>query len=393
MESVTGGSLRQLRARNRDRLLLLIRDQGPLHRAELARRAGLSRTTVSIIVTELLDAGKVIEVYPAADSPLSYDGRAGALLAVNPAVGTAVGIDFSYETVRVIVADLAHNVLSRKEADLRPDQSASANLALAVQLTEAALFQVDLDRSPLIGAGLGVPGPVDQTRREVGFSSNAASWVGAHAADELAGRLGVPVALDNTAHLGCLAESMWGAGVGYPSLIYLKLGFGVGGGFVIDGQIYRGVTGAAGELGHLTVDENGPSCRCGSRGCLEVYASVPAVLAALQPLFGRDVSLPVVLATARDGNRAVCRVLADTGQVLGNAMASVCNLLNPGRIIVGGDLAAAGDVLLDPLREALGRRALQIVANSVEVVPGELGQDAGALGGVALVLRELGRDR
>lgn len=393
------GSLRALREGNQVQLLTLLREHGPMHRAELARRAGLSRTTVSTIVTDLLADGQIVErelddrpersrASPDGADRAPRDGRAGLLLTLNPSAGLALGVDFSYRQARVVLADLAHTVLAARGAELTPDQDWTANLDLAVSMAESALAEAGAARHRLIGAGLGVPGPIDQARHRVGFSSNATGWVGAHAADELAARLGTPVLLDNTCHLACLAESAWGAGHGCPDLIYLKLSYGVGSGLVIHGRIYRGAIGAAGELGHVTVHEEGPACRCGSRGCLEVYAGIPAVLAALRPLLGENVTVPEVLAAAAAGDRATRRVLADTGRVVGRAMASVCNLLNPGRVVIGGDLAAAGEVLLDPLRDALCRSALQIVGESLQVVPAALGDQAGALGGVALVLRE-----
>jgi predicted NBD/HSP70 family sugar kinase len=196
------------------------------------------------------------------------------------------------------------------------------------------------------------------------------------------------VSLDNTAHLASLAEVVWGAGRGAQNAMYLKLSHGIGAGFLFDGRIFRGAIGAAGEIGHLSVDENGPVCACGNRGCLELYAGVPAVLRSLTDTHGAGVSLPEVLNAAAAGDRICRRVLTDVGSLIGRVVGGTCNLLNLDRIIVGGDLAEAGDVLLEPMRAAIERHALPVASACVDVVPAQLGELAGALGGVALVFRE-----
>lgn len=238
----------------------------------------------------------------------------------------------------------------------------------------------------LIGIGIGVPGPVDQRNGLVGFASNSASWVGVDAC-QVAELLNAPVLLDNTSHLGSLGEVAWGAALGYDNVVYLKLSTGIGAGFVLNGSIFKGSIGAAGEIGHITVDKQGPGCRCGNRGCLEVYAGTSAIVDLSRPVLGPDATIFTFIQSAKQKDRTCIRILEDIGHIIGTAMAGVCNLLNPQRIVIGGDLVQAGDLLLDPLRFSLTRHALSIVGQSVEVVVRDLGEDAGALGGAALVLR------
>lgn len=379
--------MRSLRRGNRDRLLGLLRDHGALHRAELARRAGLSRTTVSTIVSELLDEALVVE---ADESRPDQGGRRVGAVSLNPRAGVALGLDVSLTKVRAVVADLGHEVLADGVADLTEDLGWSERLDVSARLAEHLLTGIGLDVDRVVGAGIGVPGPVDRRTGQVAASSNSTVWEGVAAGLEFSRRLHVPVALDNTSHLGSLAEVVWGAGRGCRDVLYLKLATGIGAGLLIDGRVYGGAVGAAGEFGHLTVDESGPVCRCGNRGCLEVYASVPAVLDALRRSHG-DLSLDQAIALGRAGDRACGRILADTGRLLGRAVAGVCNLLNPELVVVGGDLAGAGDLLLDPLRASVEQHALAIIAGGLRILPGELGDRAGALGGVALVLREAER--
>jgi predicted NBD/HSP70 family sugar kinase len=366
--------------------LNLLRVQGPLHRAELARQAGVSRTTVSTIVNELIETGLVRSVQDPAESGATRQGRPGDLLALNLSGQVVVGMDYSFQRVRVVVADLAHTVLAEGVSHLDPDQGWESTLAAGVAVVDAALFEAGMSRSAVLGVGVGIPGPVDSRSGRVGLSSNV-GWAGVHPADELAARLELPVLVDNNAHLAALAEVVWGAGVGCHDLIYVLLSTGIGGGLILNDQIVRGVAGSAGELGHLTVDDAGPTCRCGNRGCLEAYAGVPAILSALRPVLGEDITLGDALEANANGSRAARRVFGDVGQVVGRTLGGVCNLFNPERILIGGDVARAGEVLLEALRDSLARHSLPIAADSVEVVSAKLDDQAGALGGVALVLR------
>ena len=206
----------------------------------------------------------------------------------------------------------------------------------------------------------------------------------------MADRLSMEVWLGNDANLGALAESTWGAGRDACGLVYLKLATGIGAGIVIEGRLFEGAGGTAGEIGHTSLDETGDICRCGSRGCLETYASGSAIAALLSRSLGEQLTLDDVLARAVDGDPGCRRALADAGRHIGASVADLCNLINPERIVVGGSMAVAGDVLLDPLREAVGLRAIPSAAEDVTIVPGELGGRAELLGAVALVLHEAG---
>lgn len=388
---VRGGSLKALRAGNQARLLELLRERGAMHRAELARRAGLSRSAVTAIVSVLLADGLVVEAADAAPGIRPRDGRSGPLLTLNPSAGAALGIDFSFDEVRIALADLAHTVLAERTRRVPPDQSWGTSLEQAAEVVGEMLEEAGVARDRVVGAGLGVPGPVDRITQRVGLSSNSHAWVGAPAASELATRLSMPVAVDNTAHLGCLAELAWGSAAGARDVVYLKLSTGIGSGIVVDGSLVRGSVGAAGELGHVVVDSNGPVCRCGNRGCLEAYGGMPAMLSSIRLVLGEAAGLDDAITAARDGNRPVIRLFAEVGEIIGRVLAGVVNVLNPSRIIIGGDLAAAGELLIGPMGDSLSRHALAITADAVTIVEGSFGRMAGALGGVALVLQDSSR--
>jgi predicted NBD/HSP70 family sugar kinase len=370
------------------RLLVLLRERGAMSRAELARAAGLSNSTVSAAIARMVAAGVVIErgdtVRPAGNAA----GRPGRVVSLNPRAGAAVGVYLGWSHVRVVVADLAHHVLGSAVRELR-GHTAEEGLPATVDAVEEALAAGRVHRDRLLGAGVGLPGPIDRPSGMPSPSKILPGWAGVAVAEELGRRLGVPVAVDNDANVAALAELTWGAGQGCSDLVYLKLHSGVGAGVVVNGELARGAAGGAGEVGHIVLDPAGPECWCGSRGCLQVYTSIPAVLAAASREAGRELTLRALIDGA--GEPAVARVLTRVGEIAGRAMAGVCNVLNPRRVVVGGGLAGAGEVLIGPLRRTLRANCLPLVGSDTEVVAAALGNEAGALGGVALVLRETER--
>ena len=385
-----GGSQASLREGNRRRLVRLLQAHGPMTRAELSRAAEVSRSTVSAIIAELIDEGLVEE--PGQTLTRGQAGRPGSLVRLNPSAGVAVGIDIDHQHLRVMAADLAQTVLGEASRPLALNHDAREAMALAVELVDEVLAEAAASRERVLGVGLSLAGPIESLRGTVRPSSISPSWVGLDAAGEMRERIDLPVFLDNDANLGALAESMWGAARGVSDALYLNVGTGIGAGLIIGGAVYRGAIGTAGEIGHATATEGGLVCRCGNRGCLERYAGGTALLHELEASHGDDLTLDDLIDRARDGENSARRVVADAGYLIGLHVATLCNLLNPSRVIVGGPLSATGDVLLEPIRRSITRSALPIAAETVEVVRGDLGERATALGAVALVLRAAGPD-
>jgi predicted NBD/HSP70 family sugar kinase len=382
------GSLESLRERNRRRVLDALRSAGTTSRADLARRTGLSRTTVSSLVGDLVREGLVAEHVDRAAAPGAQGGRPPVLVSLDRQAGVAVGIDFGKSHLTVAIADLAHTILAEQRRALPSDHAAEEGLDVAAELVGSALAEAGVDRDSVLGVGMGLPGPIHRDSGTVGSSAILPGWVGVRAAEAMGGRLGLPVRVDNDANLGALAEHAWGAGVDVDDLIYLKLATGIGAGFVLAGRVYVGAGGTAGEIGHMIVDEDGPVCRCANRGCLETLASGAAIVELLRPTLGDELTLQQVVDLTVRGDPACRRVVADAGRHIGRAVANVVNLINPRHVIVGGELAACGDVLLEPLRTECRRHAISSAAGDVEVMRSTLGERAQVLGAVALVLRD-----
>jgi predicted NBD/HSP70 family sugar kinase len=354
---------------------------GRLTQVEVAGVTGLSPATVSNIVKELVGAG-VLTV-----RPTSRSGRRAQQVSLARTVGICVGVDFGYRHLRVALADLSHEVLAEQRLPLPADHRADAGLDRAALLVADLLDRIGASPQEVLAVGLGVPAPVDVTTGMVESDTILPGWGGVPLAGQLAGRLRAPVHVDNDANLAALAEVTYGAARGCSNVAYIHVAHGVGSGLVLGGQLFRGHAGTAGEIGHVTIDENGPICRCGNRGCLETFVRAQVLLDLLRSSHGA-MSLREVISRAQGGDAGCRRVIADAGRHIGVAAAGLCNLLNPERIVVGGGLAAAGDLLLDPMRDVVERFALPAAAASVQVVPGELKERAEVLGAVGLAVRE-----
>ncbi|OKK04668.1 transcriptional regulator [Streptomyces sp. CB03234] len=380
----TPGSQTSLHRANLERVVRAVRMAGSLTQAEIARTTGLSAATVSNIVRELKDGGTV-EV-----TPTSAGGRRARSVSLSGDAGIVIGVDFGHTHLRVAVGNLAHQVLAEESEPLDVDASSEEGFGRAEALVKRLIAATGIGQDKVVGVGLGVPGPIDVSSGTLGSTSILPGWTGINPSEELSGRLGVPVYVDNDANLGALGELVWGGGRGVKDLAYIKVASGVGAGLVIDGQIYRGPGGTAGEIGHITLDESGPVCRCGNRGCLETFTAARYVLPLLQPSHGADLTMERVVQLAREGDPGCRRVIGDVGRHIGSGVANLCNLLNPSRVVLGGDLAEAGELVLGPIRESVSRYAIPSAARHLSVAPGALGGRAEVLGALALVLSEMG---
>lgn len=380
----TPGSQSSLHRANLERVLRAVRMAGSLTQAEIARATGLSAATVSNIVRELRDSGTV-QV-----TPTSSGGRRARSVSLSGDAGIVVGVDFGHSHLRVAVGNLAHQVLAEEAVPIDVDASAAQGFDRAERLVAQLLETSQIGPEKVIGVGLGVPGPIDVESGALGSTAILPGWGGINPGEELTERLGMPVHVDNDANLGALGELVWGGGRGVKDLAYIKVASGVGAGLVINGRIYRGPGGTAGEIGHITLDEAGPVCRCGNRGCLETFTAARHMLALLGDAHGPALTVPRMVQLAADGDPGCRRVIADAGRHVGMGVANLCNLLNPRRVILGGDLAEAGDLVLGPIRESVARYAIPSAARQLSVVPGSLGGRAEVLGALALVLSEMG---
>ena len=381
------GSLESLRERNRLRVIETLRQRGAISRSDIARQTGLSRSTVSSLVADLQAEGLVVEREVATTPRGPEGGRPPVLIALDQSAGALLGVDFGHRHVRVAVSDLSFTVLVERLVEIDVDTAGHEALDLAAGLADQLIDEAGVERSRVLAAGMGLPGPIDRQSGLVHSRAILPSLDGIDTAAAMELRLGVPVHLDNDANVGALGEATFGAGEGVEVMAYLRLSAGIGAGLVIGGRPFRGARGVAGEIGHVLVDPQGPICRCGNRGCLETFASPPALCELLRRSHG-PMTVARLLALASEGDAGCRRVIHDAGRVVGRAVADLCNFINPDLVIVGGDLSAAGDLLLDPMREAVQRFAIPAAAEDVRITAGVLGDRAELLGSLALAGHE-----
>lgn len=277
-----------------------------------------------------------------------------------------VGVDLGGTNAKLAVVEDGRVSATDQVATASEDGS-DAVLARVAALAASA--------GPADGVGVALPGLFDEDGRAVLLPNLHGDWAGRPVAAPLAAALGAPVALVNDGHAFALAESTLGSGAGARTVMAIVCGTGVGGGLVLDGRLYLGLRDRAGEFGHHTVAEDGPPCECGNRGCLELYAGARAIArAAGRPTFDE------ALAAARGGDEQAVAALARAGTLIGLAIANVAIFLAPDRIVVGGGVAAAGDLVLGPLEAELRRRARVAPLDDLELAPAALGPFAGAVG-------------
>ena len=381
---------------NKHAVLDLIRfTPGGISRVEIARRIALSRAAVTTIVNDLLTSQIVRE----ADSISARTGRPPIVLEINPIFGHVAGLDFGATHLSIFLADLSARILDETEIELNITRGPVTCLAEADRLLHERLTKVNLSLPDILAIGVGVPGPIVTEAGMVLSPPIMPGWDQYPIRDELEKRWERPVSLNNDAELGALGEWAAGAGRGEGNLAYIKVGTGIGAGLLLDGQIYRGVTGSAGEIGHLTMDENGPVCTCGNHGCLEAIAGGRAIalqaqeavrkgkrtqMAAIQPV--ESISVREVAAAARLGDLLAQQILAKAGTHIGIAIAGLVNLFNPGMIVIGGGVARTGDLLLEPMRQAVQRRSLAASTRVVRITTAMLGRRSSGMGAVIQAL-------
>jgi len=388
------GARRTARARRTllaDSNLQLIWKEQRISRAEIARRTGLSRSTVSETVDALLPTGLIAEVGIAP----SNGGRPPVVLEFRDDACAILGVDMGAAHVTVVLTDLRGRVLASEDRSHPVRTDPEGTRALVLGLCDKCLTKWPPGIRHLVGIGVAVPSPVDPNHPDHLSEVVLPAWQGSLGLSGLSSRYGVPLMVDNDANLAALGERWWGAGREIEDFAYIKVATGVGLGHVINGRIYRGSTGVAGEIGHLAIDPNGLPCVCGLRGCLATLVGAPALVARARTLLadhpvsalaGAELTLVSIEDAALAGDALALALVHEAAEHLGIAVAGLVNLMNPKMVVLGGGLARLGEVILEPLRETIRHRTLISSLVACEVRTSELGTRATAVGAATMVL-------
>ncbi|MGB4779274.1 ROK family transcriptional regulator [Microbacterium sp.] len=371
------GSQSALREANSQRIVEAIRRHGALTQVEIAATTGLSQATVSTIVKLLLNQG-VVDTRSTVRT-----GRRAQLVTLAQRTGLAVGIHIGQRSLRVLIGDSGHDGLSERVLPLPPDHRVDTTLDRAALLVVDLVESLGAELSEIVGAGVALPAAIDPRTGMIRARGVLDGWEDTDIREVLARRLGIPIIVETDATAGTLGESRFGAGRGCSDIVFVRASHLVGAGLVVGGQLHRGRRGIAGEIGHVEVDPAGAICPCGSRGCLNTVVGAEALTNLLR-MSRSGITLRDLIRFAVEGDPGCRQVISDAGAAIGAVVAGLALAFDPQRIIVGGELAETGELLLAPLRDAVTRRVPLTGDDGVEVVPGELGQQAEVRGLVAL---------
>lgn len=374
------------------RIVSTLSERGSLSAAQIVRLTGLAKSTVSTALSELKRSELVVET---GSEPSQGAGRPATTLTLNPRAGTCVGILIGQAELQVIVADVSHMVLSDRTIYLAPDYPIDNATELIREMVEEAYDGQWHTQKGLLGVGIAVGAPVNPQTGEV-LRGGLPNWTGVNLRQLFEPMFDAPIFIDNESNCSAIAEMTWGAAQGYEDFVVFTLDLGVGGAIVSGGRVLRGVAGSAGEFGHVVIDPDGPLCRCGNHGCIEVYASFLGRLVEAEAHFGRQLRITDVVEMAMAGD-AFCRALIRrAGEAAGRALGLIGSAINPPLVVVSGRLATAGDLLMTPLAESYERFALVKSADveagaRTSLRPSRFTDNGGCMGAVGLVLRHHGR--
>lgn len=393
------GSFQLMKKINKTLILDIIRQHGPISRAEIAKMTKLTAPTVTNLVRDLLSTGIVVE----GERMDSTGGRKPIMLRINPKAYYSIGVDIGVSKIVTIITDLKAKILVKVKVDLGHIHDESI-IDITKETIKEAIQKSGIDKDKFIGIGIGMHGLVNAETGTAIFAPN----FGLHDVPMkqlIEEEFTIPTYLDNDVRAMALGESWFGHGKDVDNFIVVNVGMGIGAAIVFNHEVYHGVSHSAGEIGHTTVLEDGPKCNCGNYGCLEVLAAGPSIAkqaireikrGTVTSLIDRvkddhleDITAKMVYEEAERGDTLSLQIINSAGKFLGIGIANTINILNPELVILGGGVTEAGELLLEPIIQTVMHRAMEVPASNVRILPTMLGEDVGAIGAATLVLKNL----
>jgi len=374
------------------RIVRAIASIGEVSATQLVKATGLARSTVSMALTELKERGIVLD----AETRNAGFGRPTQFISLNPTTGFCAGVLLGLGEVRVALCDLAHNVVADLWSEMPYDYSPASAAALVRDQLDAECHKLGIGTSDLLGVGLAVSAPVSYDGRILN-GSILPTWAGVDIAEVFSAEIDCPIFAENESHCGALAEMTWGAAIGEPNFALYKFDLGVGGAVVLNGAVHRGALGNAAEFGHVSLNSQGPLCRCGNRGCLEAYAAGFNLLRMVEQTTGEKISIDTLIDRTKNGDPTCLRFVEDAAEMAGWGMAVTSKILSPPLFIIAGKLAAIGEHFTRRLELSFVRHMQQPFAGSSQnelprlAVGKFIANDDTVMGAVALVLHQHGR--
>ncbi|MGE7647268.1 ROK family transcriptional regulator [Peribacillus frigoritolerans] len=393
------GSFKLMKSINRSLILNIIREKGPISRADIAKLTKLTPPTVSSFVKELLEAEIVIE----RNLGESSGGRKPTLLTLSEDMFHVIGMDIGSQNIKTILTSITGTVIKKSVVPLPAQTTNETLLSLMIDSVSGILNHTKIDEEKIVGIGVGMHGIVDVEEGSSVFAPNL-NLQDIPIKRVLEERFNMMVKVENDGRAMSLGELWFGNGAGIDSFVCINVGRGIGAGIIINGKLYHGSHFISGEIGHMIIDIDGPQCTCGNYGCLQTFASGPSIVewvkkemrlghsSLLTNLTKGDlekVTGELIYLSALEGDTLCKTALEQAGRYLGVGITNVIHTVNPRRIIIGGGVSNAGDLIMDNIIQTVNQRALTNPAKQTEIILSKFGDDATAMGAVALILAEL----
>lgn len=377
-------------------VLEMLYRHSPINKAAIARKSGLSLPTVMKITDELTERGLVKEIGKGASS----GGKPPQLLEFVWDAHAVIGVDIGTTNISCIAMNLRGAVLARNTTPTRIDQGAERVIQRVMETVEHTLGECPLANERLLGIGLGIPGLLNPERGTIIFSPDF-MWENVDISGPFKRRFGVTPHINNVSRAMAMGEKWFGIGHNVNNFLIVNLGYGIGSALVLGGEIYSGTSGSSGELGHVTVERNGPVCDCGNYGCLEAVASANAIVKKARNYLERgmrtalatcnleDIDAKRVFDTAKQGDALALEIVNDAIDSIGTVLANYVNVMDPEMIILGGGMSNAGVLLTGGIETVMRRHQMKHAGSRVRVVQSQLGLDAAAVGSAAFLIKKL----
>ncbi|HEY5158285.1 MAG TPA: ROK family transcriptional regulator [Anaerolineales bacterium] len=391
-----------VRELNLSSVLRRLHDQGTLSRAQLALVTGLNKSTVSILVEELLQRGLIRETGINSNGT----GRPATLLEINPQAGGIIGLELGVDFVTVLLTDFVGNVLWRNQRSVDPAEGEEPTIKLTLDLIDEAIKDCTATRLRVLGLGVSTPGTVDLKEKVLVFAPNL-HWRNIPLGRIYSDHVGLPVFIDNDGNAAAVGEHLFGMARQTRNFIFVFAGVGIGGGLFLNNELYRGNNGFAGEIGHSPLLWN-PAfqtpCHCGNRGCWETNANQysiirraeaclevkrSTIISRLMEQNKSPLSIPLIKEAADLGDQVAIDIFTETGEVMGLGIASLVNIFNPEKVILGGPLSVVGDYLLPGIKQSVKDHALPEISDQVDILLSSFRTDSSVFGAIALVVNNI----
>lgn len=374
------------------KILDLIRNKGLITKQQIAKELGINITTVSDLVNQFKDKNRIVKE---TGDGSSSGGRKPKVYTINSELGYIVGIDVGGTNTRGILTDLSGNLIYYLKVKTKAREGKDAVLARVISVVNELITLAKIPREKLFGIGMSISGIINSYEGISIFCPNIPGWENFPIKQIMEKEFNIPVCIDDSVRCAAVAEKRFGIAKDHDNFIFISIGKGIGMGAFIDGKIYRGSMGLAGELGHITVSEDGPLCNCGNKGCLEAIASGPGILKRAQEGIKNGIvtsiskeinnnfeklSVEIISRAANEGDKFAYYLINRTGEYIGIAIAAALNLFGSDLVVLWGGILECGDIILDAIKRTVKMRALEFISKRVRIEKTSIGDNIAALG-------------